>query len=459
VAVRLILILLFAANPLNAVNLKGIDLENTKAHTKIRLIRHANGEEKLSLIKEEKVPYYTPKTSTLILTHPPKIIQSKKFGTLFLYDLASEGKYLNALRYDTMELEGNLSKVSIGLSDRYYARREDHFQLPLQQQFALKSLFGKLDLCRLKYLVIRSRSHTIPPVTRIIFKTDQKHEKHTHTLGVWAWDPKHITDAKLAKQPIKQIYLQMKKGFKQALEQLAGQQVTVYGLNGSPKDIFNYKHLMQDIETLAKLKQEFPFIKGYQLDVEPYLLDHFKENREQYLDQYLIMLQQVKKYAKHYQLTFSVVIPFWFDHLYIHDRNLAFLIVDLADEVTLMSYRSDLNHLITLSQTLLRYANFAEKKISIGIELMKINDEEHTIYEVLPKKAACLTPGIILSKCLVLYKVQHYVLHGQEISFYGQTGKLEHLLCYPVREKSFAGFVLHHFDLLDTLPSLSCPGL
>jgi hypothetical protein len=274
-------------------------------------------------------------------------------------------------------------------------------------------------------------------------------------LETWAWNPENVTSSRLKTQPVERIYMQMKTGFFEALERIKDSNITIYGLNGSPQDIFSDIHLLKDIDTLSILKKKFPFIQGYQVDIEPYLLTVYKENPEKILNQYLTLIQKLKRYTQKHSLKLSIVIPFWFDHLYVKDKNIGFHVIDIADEVVLMSYRSDMNKVFSISKTLLNYAKYSNKELRIGIELMKIEDESHTIYNMI--QSSCLSSVGVHEKCILLDKTNQYTVYGKEISFYKQTEKLKHLLTYPIPSSSFKGFVLHHFDLLFTVPPLFYP--
>lgn len=453
-AIRLTLSIFFSFIYLNAINLNTIDLKEAKKYSQLEVTTYANGKQNITFLNTKNPSYYTPTTSTLVFQKKPKSLQSN-FGTIYLYDLSKQGQYLNVLNYDFMEIEGNMSNISIGLADKYYFKKEDHLKLPLKHHFNLQKLFGKIDLSRLKYLVIITASGTPPPIKKIIFKNNQEYTSlENNHLETWAWNPEYVTHSHLKKQPIERIYIQMKSGFQKALKRMKDTNITIYGLNGSPEDIFHYTHLLKDIDTLAILKKDFPSIQGYQVDIEPYLLNAYKKDPEKILNTYLTLIQKLKIYTKKHELKLSVVIPFWFDHLYVKDKNVGFRVIDIADEVVLMSYRSDINKVFDISKILLNYAHYSNKELRIGIELMKIENESHTVYKITQIQRTCLSSGKITDNCIFLDKMNQYTVYGKEISFYKQTEKLKYLLSHPIPFPSFQGFVLHHFDLLSTVPPL-----
>jgi hypothetical protein len=421
--------------------------------TRIEVVAYDTGAKEMRLFKNENHHYFTPDTPIVELNISPQVLHNDHYGTIYLYDLAQQHDYLNVLDYDTMEIEGNLTAITLGLADKAYEEKEDHIILPTQHHFKLKTLFKKIDLCRLKYLVVRSHESAPAPIKHILFrKSPKRHLHQTHPLETWAWNPDHLTKTALEAQELSRIYLQMRSGFCDALERMKGSHLTLFGLNGSPEDVFHYEHLLNDIKKLGELKQKYPFITGYQIDVEPYLLEKYKYHKSDILEAYLRLIKVLKQHTELYGLKLSVVIPFWFDHLYLHEKNIGFSVIDTADEVVLMSYRSSLDEVLHISRTLLAYTRLSGKEIRIGIELMPIKDEQHTIYEVIQKNAICLVEKRVSESCTVLKQIREYTIKGEDISFYGQTEKLQHIKTYPVTSPSFKGFVFHHFDLLSTLP-------
>jgi len=451
----LIFLIFFLPYTIFSMDIQDMNFSKLKEHSKIEVVTYQNGKQNISLVSQEKPSFYTPTEKTLIFRKPPKIIHNS-YGTFWLYDLTKDGSYLNALSYDYLLLEGNLSHISVGISDKNYFTKDDHFKVKTQNKYVLKKLFKSIDLSQLKYLVLHSTHTQVVPLTSFQFiKKTYSHTPKKNKLSTWAWHPKNITKNNLAKQPIQKLYIQMKDGFTDALKTIASTHKSVYGLNGSPQNIFNYAHLLADIKKLALLKKTFPFIEGYQIDVEPYLVKDFKIHKLAYLEKYLSMVKVLKQHTSQYGLKLSVAIPFWFDQLYLNNKNVGFSIIKLVDEIAIMSYRSNLHTAISLSQNSLNYAAYLEKDIYIGVELMKIEDEQYTNYEVVKKNISCLTHLTLSSECLLLKKINEYTLFGTQISFYNQTEKLKDIQNYQVDYDAFKGFILHHYDILNTLPTLN----
>jgi hypothetical protein len=454
-AIKTTIIFLFSLLFIHANNIQDINLTSIKEGTQIELITYANQKKEINIIKKNHPAYYTPSSKKFELVLEPQILHSR-FGTIYLYDLSRSGSYLNALSYDSMKLEGDLSNVTIGIADEQYYLRDDHLKLENKSFFSLNTLYDSINLSRLKYLVILSPQELNSPIKKIIFsKKILSHSKIKHPMESWSWNPTHITSTKLKSIPLKRVYVQIRKGFESALNEMNESNVSIYGLNGSPEDVLNYSHLLKDIEYLAKLKESYPKIEGFQIDVEPYLLSNYKKQRDTILKKYLHMIKDLKLHTEQYGLKFSVVIPFWFDQLCINHENFGFKVTSLVDEIVLMSYRSDLNEVIHISKPLLKYASYHKKEVRIGIELMKIEDEEHTLYSIIKSSTPCIVNGKLEKECMTLHKEHQYTVKGSDISFYKQTHKLANILAYDVPYSAFKGFVFHHFDLLDTLPYLN----
>jgi hypothetical protein len=454
-AIKTTIIFLFSLLFVYADELKDINYSSIKEGTQIELITYANQKKEINIIQKNHPAYYTPRSQKFELVLDPQILHSR-FGTIYLYDLSHSGSYLNALSYDNMKLEGDLNNVSIGIADEQYYLKDDHFKLENKSFFSLNTLYDSINLSRLKYLVILSPQELDSPIKKIIFsKKKLTYPQMKHPIESWSWNPTHITSDKLKSTPLKRIYLQIRKGFESALNEMSKSNVSIYGLNGSPEDILNYTHLLKDIDYLGKLKESYPRIEGFQIDVEPYLLLQYKKERNSVLKKYLQMIKELKLHCKQYGLKFSVVIPFWFDQLCINHENFGFKVTSLVDEIVLMSYRSDLNEVIDISKSLLKYASYHKKEVRIGIELMKIEDEEHTLYSIIKSSTPCIVNGKLEKECITLHKEHQYTVKGSDISFYKQTHKLDNILTYNVPYSSFRGFVFHHFDLLNTLPDLN----
>ena len=429
--------------------------ESKKKHTKFELTSYANGKSTFLPHSVNKVSNFTPKDKRYSINPKVKIIQHK-FGTMYIYDLSLNNKFLNAIAFKSLYLDGNVDNISkISLADNIYFKKDDSYTITLEDNtVSLSSLHANIDLTHLKYLVVIAKEKKIFKLNSLIFNENNKSSKISKKIrSTWAWKPENVKLDILKKHNIKQLYMQVKDGFETPLKSLNSQDIKVYGLNGSASDVYAYNHLKEDIHTLGKLKKVYPNIVGYQVDIEPYLLPEFQKNKNKILEKYFNVLNTLKTLAHKSGLEFSVVIPFWFDSLYYNNKNVGFLVSDIADEIVLMSYRSDLNLVHKISKTLLYYAELSNTMIRIGLELMPIEDEGHTIYEVTNKILPCKQDNTFSKECTLLTEINHYILKGSTISFYKQLHKLKDLdKNTSINTSTFMGYVLHHYGELNKLP-------
>ena len=410
------------------------------------VVRYAKGIEEINVYKEEKKPYYTPSEKILTFYQQPQCFHTSH-GYLCLYDLSRNHIFLNALKYDYIEIEGNITGLKLGIADKTYYEKQDHIALPSNNIIDLSFFFNKVDLSRLKYIttLAKDQNETLPLKIRFL-QLPVKNKTPERSCGVWIWNPQKASIDKIKLYRFDTLYVQMKKGFSTLVKNIENTSLSIYGLNGSPDDIWHYDHLLSNIEQLGKLKKTYHQIRGYQVDIEPYLLKGFSEKRQKIWQSYISMLKVLAKKAHEAHLRFCAVIPYWFDTVYIDNgKNLAFEVFNIVDEVVLMSYRSDLLQVHRISEPIIAYGKFLKKQVYIGLELMKIDDEEHTRYRVKEKAPYCLDSEGNISSCFVLDKIAHYVVKGSEISFYGQTEKLQQLTEHNL---GFGGYVLHYLDIL-----------
>jgi len=448
-AIRFILVVLGLCYVVQAEEIK-------ERQAQFELTSYENGKSTFLPHSTAKTSNFTPKNKTYTI-FPKATVVKNKYGTMYIYDLSVKNKFLNAISFSSLHLDAEVDNIyKIGLADKVYFEKDDSLPVILDSNSVLlSSLYKDIDLTQLKYLVIITKDNKSFELNSLTFNESNKSSKVLKKIrSTWAWEPSDVKVEVLKKHNIKQLYMQVKDGFETALKNLNTDSIKVYGLNGSASDIYGYMHLKEDIVTLGKLKKVYPNLVGYQLDIEPYLLPEFQKNKNEILKKYLNVLGTLKTLAHDNGLEFSVVIPFWFDSLYYNGKNVGFLVSEIADEIVLMSYRSDLALVHKISKTLLAYAQLSNTKIGIGLELMRIKDEIHTIYESTNKTFPCKQNDTFSKECILLKEVSKYTLRGSTISFYKQLHKLHNLdKNSSIDTSTFMGYVLHHYDELDKLPN------
>ena len=369
---------------------------------------------------------------------------SSKYGDFYLIDLSRDGKFFDALGYDTLEVHAQVDRFRVALADQKLAGRETNRIVGVDRHHI--SLFPGikgLDLQRLKYVVIFANS----PLEKleIVFRKRQSSmlRRSQKGLSVWAWTPKSVKTARLKKAGITQVYLQIGDGFTSVSQQLHRQGIRLYALDGSPDDINHPQALLKKFSRLPRESYD-----GIQLDVEPYLLDDFSKDRERVLRRYLDLLDSAAHWSHRHGVPLSVVIPFWFDNLRYAGKSFLPQVLQRVDEIVLMSYRSDPDEVFSISADTLRWGEVLGKTISIGAELKPVETEKHFRYRVGPS-GPCLTQRFFHLKCHSLDFVSEYTVTGESISYFYRPQRLKKLLGYRSLYRSFGGFVLHDESMLD----------
>lgn len=388
-----------------------------------------------------------PGTAMPQLEHPVPAVYPKGDHRLYLYDLTRAGHYLDAAPYETMVIEGTIPDgVQFALADAERYRRDDNLPVTLTGgRLTLPPLWKHLDLRRLKYLVafvplgkqlalqaIRFRHRIARPAPR------------TFPLSTWVWQTDPFNPSALKNPALQTLYVQMAPHTPDVIAVAKRYGKTVYGLDGDPHDILDPTRLVNVIETLRHLRKRFPdTVRGFQIDVEPYLLPDFPRHRTDYLERYLTLIRLLSRKAHAAHLRFSLVIPFWFDNLYVQGKPLAFHAVDVADEVVIMSYRTTAEAVLEIAADTLAYARYRHTPVKLGLELKPIPDERHQIYKM-GKKSPCLEGGRITT-CRALKLIRNHTVRGDTISLHDAPAKRNAILKYPIEYDAFSGFVLHDY--------------
>ncbi len=409
---------------------------------RVEEVIYSNGKSYINKIQKNKEDIYTPNKSILELKIIPKELKTK-YGYIYIYDLSKNGALLNATPFSTITINTNTNDIKLAIADNYYAQKEDN--IPLKSKIIdLRKVAKKINLMQLKYIIaISNYKLSKSPIDSIVFlKSSYSNMQYKNSLSTWAWNPKSIEFNKIKDLNITRVYLQVKDGFKKALKE-APEDIEIFGLNGSPSDIYGYNHLIEDINNISKI----PNVKGYQIDVEPYLLKEYNQNRDKIWQKYLVMIKKLKRECHRVGLKFSVVMPFWLDSITTQGKSVAFEVVNIADEVVLMSYRSNPKEIRNISKNILNYAQIIGKRVRIGLELMPIEDEKHIIYEVQSIKS-CILSNKISNQCKILEKIRSFIVKGDSISFFKNRDKLFNFIKKPLKYNSFDGFVLHYYGVL-----------
>ena len=375
--------------------------------------------------------------------------QKRTNKTMAIATLAPEGQWFDATSFNTLDIQGKCKDCQVALADKTLFLKEDNYPIgAFSSRIDLNQAPRSVEIKELKYLVLTADKKEDINVTSLLFHTrfpsDTTSRQH---LSVWAWAPNDVDLSLLKKHHIQRVYLQVGKAFEKVATKLHRNGFTVFGLDGDPHDIFGAERLQKSIERIAALNKHEKIVNGFEIDVEPHVLESFNLQKEDHIERFMTLIHTLSRQTHRHGLEFSVVTPFWYDTLKWNGRPLINSVIDTADETVLMSYRSDPKAVIHISEYELIYASLHHKGLRIGVELMPIADEEHHLYK-LGSSNPCIASQKIQKTCRGMTLLEHYVTKGSDLSFYQQSSRLQKLLETPIRYPAFKGFVLHQMQAL-----------
>ncbi len=302
----------------------------------------------------------------------------------------------------------------------------------------------------------------------------------------------------MASQHITRVLLQVPpRPWGHPLEQLVQQihqaGASVYALDGDPHFALPEHHaeVLATVAAVGEFNRHAPVpFAGVHLDVEPYLLPGFGGGRrDEIMTHYLDLIRAVRAGCDGLGLKLELDIPPWYDapdeltgEL---PRPVTKQLIELADVVTLMDYRSDAHRALAEAGTAVDYAGQAHKQVLIGFETMPLPDEE--LYFFMGPVRSQPEPGgywvgvsasagepefQLLTpeqprtglKAQQWWAVTHHLpLTGDSQSFAHLgparlTQSMEYLSARLSARPGFGGFAIHHYGSYGTLLGLRSAG-
>jgi len=278
--------------------------------------------------------------------------------------------------------------------------------------------------------------------------------------GIWIWNyhyaiahEREVID-KLSADNINRIYLQIDEkldAFRSFLKYAKSRGITVFALDGAPGYIHDYQVLLEHIsriQTFNKTNQGSGF-EGIQIDVEPYLNPDFNLRKEYYVHQFMNMIRDLRR-ASGSDIKLSFALPFWFDKFSVDEKPLTFHAIDIADEIVIMSYRTDYDEMIRFSYEELCYASNRGRAVYLGIETTRLPDEHHFISgtkEVLPFVNKRNDTFLLLKGPHDgLPVTRKYRINAGRLTFFGNKDQVSSILRRTPRFRGFAGYVIHSYS-------------
>ena len=395
-----------------------------------------------------------------------------------VWSLQTTNKSLDALSFRTLLVRGTTSSpVKMELVDAQRAhsvaeRLIGHFSL----EVPLASLARQVDLRQLTQIRLVTETDVDLVIDELAFSTPTSDSPPTPSMGFWYWDyrsairdPESMVTA-CRKQHCRRILLQLPdvhdsddiwNAYAQLFAVTKSSDIELYALDGAPDMIDHATPLISKLDRLLGLMgiQKLP---GVQLDIEPYLLDGFPEDNTIF-DRYLDTIDRVKS-ALRGRAKLSVVIPFWFSSTIHRQRPLAFSVMDRVDEVAVMSYRTDADEVMAISDDILRYGALASVPVWLALETTSLLLERHVILK--REYRTALADGVLdpVRRTLTLepqktmespeqdhrmwFRIHHRtVVRPERLSFAGRTEqdvqRMITNLFAQIHQANFAGLVIH----------------
>ncbi len=395
-----------------------------------------------------------------------------------VWSLQTTNKSLDTLSFRTLLVRGTTSSpVKMELVDAQRAhsvaeRLIGHFSL----EVPLASLARQVDLRQLTQIRLVTETDVDLVIDELAFSTPTSDSPPTPSMGFWYWDyrsaiqdPESMVMA-CRKQHCRRILLQLPdvhdsddiwNAYAQLFAVTKSSDIELYALDGAPDMIDHATPLILKLDRLLGLMgiQKLP---GVQLDIEPYLLDGFPEDNTIF-DRYLDTIDRVKS-ALRGRAKLSVVIPFWFSSTIHRQRPLAFSVMDRVDEVAVMSYRTDADEVMAISDDILRYGALANVPVWLALETTSLLLERHVILK--REYRTALADGVLdpVRRTLTLepqkqmespgqdhrmwFRIHHRtVVRPERLSFAGRTQqdvqRMITNLFAQIHQANFAGLVIH----------------
>ena len=313
-------------------------------------------------------------------------------------ELHSAGKPMDLLSYRMLRLRGRATgSVAVGIEDLAGHRREDNWPVgTLSGTFdltvPLQEVGRGVDLRQVTALVVSTEGQSGQvQLEKIEVMQEVPVRARPTGTGFWVWnyrqavkDPAVMLETCRA-QGCSRVLIQMPaesdeeglwREYAQLMAKVRDAGIEPWALDGYPEAIQEPQRLADKIWRLFYLVPP-GLLSGVQLDIEPYLLPGFLEDETQ-LRRYLGSIETVKD-AMQGRARLSMVVPFWLATPTVGGRPLAFAVMDAADEVAVMSYRTDLDEVQDIADDILRYGSVSGTPVWLAVETTVLPVEQHVV--------------------------------------------------------------------------------
>lgn len=274
--------------------------------------------------------------------------------------------------------------------------------------------------------------------------------------SIWLWNTDKIirepTKAVLAAKDlgINMIYVQLIENMdrlNEFIEIASRNNIKITALGGEPDYIHNWNGIDRDLMKIKEYNLNHANkISGIQYDIEPHTLGDFSLNKNTLLQKYISTIEYINN--KKGNLEFSVVVPFWYSEIKLNNELILDSIYKNVDYVTTMSYRTNYEQILDITNNSLCIASKYNKKLQIGIEHLHLSDEKHyTILKDDVVEIAKKNDGYIfdddVSNLISRKYIQNYNVNSSNISFRGNEYGLRNILKTHPEYLAFKGWAVN----------------
>ncbi len=450
------------------------------------LSSHRPSDDRLDLLTQTGIgqPIVTCQASEVNLG-PPLHLQLKRRNTApcsLQWSLQVADKSLDALSFRSLRIRGTTSSpMRIELFDALTGPHRSHAVTErltgrFSTEIPLATLARQVDLRQLIQIRLVTDADADIVIDEFSFLGPSPETPPAPSLGFWYWDYRtaiHDPDGMVTacrKQQCRRIILQLPDArdsdqiwaaYARLFTMMKSADIELFALDGAPDMIDHAASLIEKLDRLLTLV-ELQNLPGVQLDIEPYLLDNFPED-ETIFERYLNTIDLVAT-ALRGRTKLSMVIPFWFSSITHRQRPLAFSVMDRVDEVAVMSYRTDMDEFIAISDDMLRYGALVRVPVWLSLETTRLLPEQHVVLK--REHRVALADGVLdpVRRTLTLkpppqeeppgngpamwFRIHHRtMIRPERISFSGRTEQDVRRTITEVfartHHSSFSGLVIH----------------
>lgn len=376
----------------------------------------------------------------------------------YVLPLTREGGSINLLGFDEVTVRGSFSGTwRLAFADDALAVLQDSVAVGTlarsgTHRFQLKQLLERADLSRARQLVLILESGSGSAQVKEVSFSHTPRRSSDGGRGIWIWRRDLVLGheesvlRRLTEEGVKKAYLQVgddPEVFTPFLTQAARAGIEIYALDGSPGYIAAPRELWGRIGRIESYNRSHPGARfaGFQVDIEPYLNKDYASRKLYYATAYVELLARIKKSSA---LPLSVAVPFWFDTVPAGRRSLLQRVFEKADEVVVMSYRTDAKAVLEISRSALSLGEQFGVPVRLGIEMGTIPDEQHQEFD----RCSPMSTDALQLGGSWWCKAGEYLVPGGRISFKNKLKELPSFMWTGIPFASFRGWVLHSYEEL-----------